>query len=247
MEGIFDRAELLLGKGALEKLQDTRVILFGVGGVGSWCAESLIRTGLGHLTIVDDDVVAVTNVNRQLMATTKSVGEVKVEAMKARLLEINPAAEITAIRTRYSEDTNDVFHLGEYDYVIDCIDSLKDKVSLLVNATNAHRPVVFSSMGAALKIDSTKIGVAEFWKVHGCPLGAALRNRIRHEHLKLGSKVRCVFSPEVLENKGSREFLGGANNPKGPRCPNGSLVHITAIFGNTLAGLVIKDIFSESR
>ena len=229
----------------MNDIQQKRVIVFGVGGVGSWCAESLLRTGIIHLTIVDCDRVSVSNINRQLMATTNSVGRVKVEVMRGRLLEINPEADITALQKLYSEDTNADFHLEQYDYIIDCIDSLKDKMSLLVNATQTPAKV-FSSMGAALKVDPTKIQVAEFWKVHGCPLGAALRKKIKHAGMKLSQHVMCVFSEELLENKGTDTSGEALPTMISKPQTNGSLVHITAIFGFTLAGLVIKDIVAQN-
>lgn len=240
MQGIFNRTELLLGRDALNDIQSKRVIVFGVGGVGSWCVESLVRTGIQHLTIVDSDTVNVSNVNRQLMATTKTIGRMKVEVLRERLLEINPDADITAIQKVYSEETNDSFHLEDYDYIIDCIDSLKDKMSLLIHAT-ATKAKVFSSMGAALKVDPTQIRVAEYWKVRGCPLGAALRKKMKRAKIQLSQKVMCVYSEELLENKGAdtsqkEELLFNKVQT------NGSLSHITAIFGFTIAGLVIKDI-----
>ena len=155
-KGIFKRAELLLGNHLMSKIANTKVIIFGVGGVGSWCAESLIRSGISLLTIVDSDRICVTNINRQLMATTKTVGQVKVEALKTRLLEINPKAEINALQQIYSAETSDSFHLDEYDYIIDAIDSLENKAELIRTATNTKADL-FSSMGAALKMDPTKI------------------------------------------------------------------------------------------
>ena len=129
---LFNRTELLLGKEAMQRISSKRVIIFGVGGVGSWCAECLVREGIAHLTLVDSDVVCVTNCNRQLMATTKTIGEPKVEALRKRLLEINPEAEIVALQKNYSEETSSDFNIDTYDYVIDAIDSLKDKISLIV-------------------------------------------------------------------------------------------------------------------
>ena len=172
-QGIFARSELLLGRSVMDVMATKRVILFGVGGVGSWCAECLIRTGVRNLTIVDSDRICVSNVNRQLMATTETVGQVKVDALKQRLLSINPSAEITALQKIYSAETVDEFHLETYDYIIDAIDSLENKALLIRKACETDA-VFFSSMGAALKMDPTKIAVAEFWKVKGCPLGAAL-------------------------------------------------------------------------
>ena len=146
---IFNRSELLLGHEGMTALDGARVILFGVGGVGSWCAEGLIRAGLTHLTIVDSDCVCPTNLNRQLMATQSTIGQAKVKAMKARLLSINPNAEITALEAMYTEETAEEFRLGDYDYVIDCIDSLRDKCDLILRTTSLLRPTLLSSMGGS--------------------------------------------------------------------------------------------------
>lgn len=250
-KGIFKRAELLLGKEAMDKIAQVRVILFGVGGVGSWCAESLVRTGVKYLTIVDSDKVCETNINRQLMATTKTVGQRKVDVLKARLLDINPDAEITTIAEVYSEEASDSFCIDTYDYVIDAIDSLKHKVHLIKTATRTNAKL-FSSMGAALKMDPTRIKVAEFWKVKGCPLGAALRRKMRQGE-KPAKKFLCVYSDELLENKGIKyEFdesksseLLKQENPSVKAQTNGTLAHVTAVFGFTLASLVIKDICAK--
>lgn len=245
MEGIFNRSELLLGKNAVRTIAQQRVLLVGVGGVGSWCAESLVRSGVCHLTIVDSDRVSVSNINRQLMATTRTVGQVKVDVLRERLLEINPDAEITAIEGVYSHETSADFGLDGYDYIIDCIDSLKDKIDLLVEATRQPRATVYSSMGAALKLDPTRIDVAEFWKVKGCPLGAAMRSRMRRSKLYLRKKVTCVYSEELLTNKGKDDVdcTNGQGQWDAKKAQiNGSLSHITGIYGMTLAGLVIQHI-----
>ena len=142
---IFGRISLLLGSDTLQEIGRRRVIIFGVGGVGSWCAEGLVRSGITHLTIVDSDCVAPTNVNRQLMATTRTIGQVKVDALRQRLLDINPSADITAIREVYTADTAESFHIGSYDYIVDAIDSLKDKALLILSATKTDA-VLFSSM-----------------------------------------------------------------------------------------------------
>lgn len=246
MNDIFNRSELLLGSAGMEALHQMRILLVGVGGVGSWCAESLIRTGLTHLTIVDCDRVCETNINRQLMATTLTVGQYKVDVLRERLLTINPEADIVAMRDVYTPETAPLFHLDQYDYIIDCIDSLKDKINLLVEATRQPRAKVFSSMGAALKLDPTRIEVAEFWKVKGCPLGAAMRSRMRKEKLFLKKKVMCVYSEELLKNQGKAK-----PDDKSPAIfhkvsTNGSLSHITGIYGFTLAGLVIQHIYNRS-
>ena len=151
-QAIFRRAELLLGDEAMGRIAQKRVIIFGVGGVGSWCAESLVRSGIRRLTIVDSDRVAVTNINRQLMATTKTVGQVKVEALKERLLAINPSAEITALQQIFNAETAESFQLGTYDYIIDAIDSLKDKALLILLATSQTKSLLNS---AGLSISKT--------------------------------------------------------------------------------------------
>lgn len=230
-QAIFRRAELLLGDEAMSRIAEKRVIIFGVGGVGSWCAESLVRSGIRKLTIVDSDCVSVTNINRQLMATTKTVGQVKVDALKERLLTINPSAEITALQQVFNADSASQFGLEEYDYIIDAIDSLKDKALLILLACQT-KAKLFSSMGAALKLDPTRIKTAEFWKVTGDPLARALRNRFKRDKQFPKRKFQCVFSDELLENR-----MPIDPDDKG----NGSIVHITAIFGMMLAGLVVQD------
>jgi len=243
-EAIFGRVELLLGHEALERIASKRVIIFGVGGVGSWCAESLVRSGIRRLTIVDPDRVCTTNINRQLMATINTVGQPKVEVLEARLLSINPDAEITTLRKVFTAETAEEFGIGNYDYVIDAIDSLKDKAALILKTlqTNAH---LYSSMGAALKLDPTRIRVAEFWKVQGDPLARALRKKFKHQQQFPEKKFMCVYSDELLQNQGTvsteDEVPAMFNKPQ----TNGTLAHITAIFGFMLAGLVIQDIIGK--
>lgn len=236
-KAIFRRLELLLGDEAMDCIAEKRVIIFGVGGVGSWCAESLVRSGIRKLTIVDSDHVSVTNINRQLMATTKTVGQVKVDVLKERLLDINPSAEITALQQIFSAETASEFCLEEYDYIIDAIDSLKDKALLILMACQT-KAKFFSSMGAALKLDPTRIRTAEFWKVTGDPLARALRNRFKRDKTFPKHKFLCVYSDELLENK-----MPIDPDDKG----NGSIVHITAVFGFMLAGLVVQDVVKKEN
>ncbi len=258
--GLFQRSELLLGAETMERIAQCRVIIFGVGGVGSWCAESLVRSGIRELTIVDSDRVCITNVNRQLMATTKTIGRVKVDALRERLLEINPSAHIDALQKIYSKETADDFQLETYDYVIDAIDSLEQKCHLILHA--CRLPVrFFSCMGAALKMDPTAVRVDEFWKVKGCPLARAIRQRFKRNKTFPARKFKCIYSEEVLENKGvnrscgtsaclcpkNRDAEGDPTLANHEWCSskaqiNGTMCHTTAIFGFTLAGLVIQDI-----
>jgi len=262
-KGIFQRTELLFGSEKMDQISQKKVIIFGIGGVGSWCAESLVRTGIRHLTIVDSDLVCITNINRQLHATVQTVGEVKTDALKKRLLEINPTAEIQTIQRIYESATSESFDLESYDYIIDAIDSLSNKIDLIRKATRT-KAVFFSSMGASLKIDPTRIRVAEFWKVKGCPLGHIVRKKIRKGDLP-AKEFLCVYSEELLENKGSGASCGTdkclcpkmKNAPGDPELAdhewcsqkaviNGTVAHITAIYGFTIAGLVIQHIYNEN-
>jgi len=237
-QDIFLRSELLLGTDVMRRMGAASVIVFGVGGVGSWCAESLVRSGIGRMTIVDSDCVSPSNVNRQLMATTESIGRPKVEVLRRRLLSINPAAEITALQKVFCEETAEEFHIGDYDYIIDAIDSLKDKALLILMACQTDARL-FSSMGAALKMDPQRIRVTEFWKVEGDPLARALRKRFKSKKLFPERKFQCVWSPERLENKRQEKENG--------RQVNGTIVHTTAIFGFTLASLVVQDIAKKGE
>lgn len=261
---IFRRTELLIGEEAMTELSDKKVIIFGVGGVGSWCAESLIRSGIRQLTIVDSDRVCITNINRQLMATMRTIGQVKVDALRERLLSINPQADIMTMQRIFTKETAEEFNLDSYDYIIDAIDSLSDK-ALLIELACKTRARLFSSMGAALKMDPTRIHVAEFWKVTGDPLARALRNRFKRLKVFPKRKFQCVFSDELLPNKGQNATCGTGQClcPKakeGPGDPvlvnhewcsskaqiNGTLAHITAIFGFMLAGLVMTDVVNST-
>ena len=264
MNPLFQRTELLLGQEAMESLASKHVIIFGVGGVGSWCAESLVRSGIRHLTVVDSDCVAESNVNRQLMATTSTLGQPKVEVLRKRLLDINPEATVVAIQKTYSAETANDFPLNSYDYVIDAIDSLKDKALLILMACQTEARL-FSSMGAALKMDPMRIRVSEFWKVQGDPLARALRKKFKSQGQFPKRKFKCVFSDELLQNKGHNATCGTERClcPKAMSGPgdksllnhewcsskaqiNGTIAHITAIFGFILAGLVISDIQKKS-
>lgn len=234
----FSRVERLVGPEGLARLQAARVILFGVGGVGGWCAEALVRSGVGHLTIVDPDCVEESNLNRQITATVPAIGRPKVEVLRERLLAINPLCSVTALQERYTLGCD--FGLASYDCVVDAIDSLTDKVHLLLEAS-ACPGALFSSMGAACKMDPTQVRVAEFFEVRGCPLGAALRKRMRKNGTLPAKKFLCVYDEEVLPN------LGAALTPDaGKAIVNGTLAPVTGIFGFTLAGLVTQHILGKS-
>lgn len=239
-DGRLNRVELLVGADAMRRIRDARVIVFGVGGVGSWAAEALVRSGISDLTIVDADRVAESNINRQLMATSSTVGEIKVDVLRRRLLDIAPDARVTAVYRRYEAATADDFDLESYDYVIDAIDSLADKALLIANATRLRRKL-FSSMGAALKMDPSRVKTGEFRTVTGCRLAAALRRKFKQTGMYPARKFKCVYSDELVPNRGTCTDNTGAMT-FGKAVTNGALCHITAIFGMTLAGLVIDDI-----
>lgn len=238
---IFSRTERLIGAEGLQRLSETRVILFGLGGVGSWTAEALIRSGLGSITLVDADRVATSNINRQSIAFLSTVGRSKAELLRDRLLDINPTAEIIARHELYTSDTAASFNLDDYDYVIDAIDSLSDKALLQVNACRSRARLV-ASMGAALKMDPTRIRVDEFRNVKGCRLAAALRNKYKRTGVWPARKFKCVWSDELLPNQGVETTDNSGAMSFGKVSFNGAMCHITAIFGFTLAGLVIDSI-----
>ena len=231
MNEFFSRSEALLGEQSMEALRSKRVIIFGVGGVGSWAAEALIRTGLTHLTLVDGDTVQASNINRQLPATRETIGMPKVEALKARLLTINPEAQISTVPEMMNDAWLQANGLSEYDYVIDAIDSVNDKVDLILYATRVRGLKIFSSMGAALRFDPTQVTTAELMAIKGDALAKAVRVRMKKMDRYPYKKVRCVYSTEQAQ-----------------RCEErGSLMQVTAVFGCTLASLVIDDIRKASQ
>ena len=222
---MFTRTTQLIGEDGFRALQNARVILFGVGGVGGWCAETLLRTGIGHLTLVDFDKVDTTNLNRQVVATHDNIGQSKVIEMQKRLLSICPDADVEAIERQYNAETAASFDLAQYDIVVDAIDMVDCKALLLYNATHAGCKV-FSSMGAGRKTDPQKIRTAEFWKVQGCPLARALRTRIKKEKLLPASKIQCVYSEEIAGDQGT-------------------LAPVVGVFGMTLAAMVVEELIKE--
>lgn len=224
MEDFFSRSEALLGSERMATLRQKKVIIFGVGGVGSWCAECLIRTGLTHLTLVDGDTVQASNLNRQLPATRETIGRYKVDALRERLLQINPEAQIEALPVMVNEEWIAANGLP-YDYVIDAIDDVAAKVHLIICATRA-RVKIFSSMGAALRFDPTQVTTGELMTIQGDALAKAVRARMKKLGVKPYRKVKCVYSTEQAQRCETR----------------GSLMQVTAVFGCVLAGLVIDSV-----
>ena len=220
-----------MGTESMTQLQSVRVILFGIGGVGSWCAEALIRTGLIHLTIVDGDTVQPSNLNRQLPATQATLGRPKVEALKERLLAINPDADIETIYAYYGEnglskDGLVHFDLSSFRYIIDAIDDVQAKTDLILYASRVRGCKIFSSMGAALRIDPTQVTTGELMSIKGDALAKAVRMRMKKLERYPNKKIRCVYSTEQAQRCETR----------------GSLMQVTAVFGCTLASLIIRDL-----
>ena len=228
----FRRTELLMGAAAFDAVSRMRVAVFGVGGVGSWCAEALVRTGVGGVMLVDDDRVAASNVNRQLPATSRTVGRLKVEAMRERLLEINPAAEIEARAERYAPESAERFRLVGFDVVVDAIDSVACKAALIRHALSVEGLLLVSSMGAAGRTDPARIRVTPFEEVVGDGLARALRHRFRRDGAGLPRSFTCVWSDEPCVNHGERRPEDGA--------ANGSFAPVTAAFGLHLAAVALR-------
>jgi tRNA A37 threonylcarbamoyladenosine dehydratase len=256
------RVEMLLGAPVMEKLMKTRVIIFGVGGVGSWCAESLIRSGVLNLTIVDSDIVCPTNINRQLQATSRNIGESKVRELQKRLLEINPEAGISARHAAYDGTTCSGFDLGSFDYIVDAIDSIKNKILLIENCVKSGAGI-FSSMGAAAKSDPSKIRTDLLSNTKNCPLAREVRRGLRRDGVT--TDIMCVYSEELPSSPFIETLCGSGEcecviDREDFSCKtgetsvdwcgrkkriNGAVVHITAIFGFTLAGLVVNDLLKK--
>lgn len=243
---IFNRTLRLIGRKAFSRLTEVKVIIFGIGGVGSWVAEALARSGVSHITIVDADRVAISNINRQLPALMSTVNNAKVEVMGQRLLDMDSHIVVKCMEMRYDADTASRFDLNSYDYVIDCIDSLADKALLINNATRSTA-TLYSSMGAALKLDPSRIKVADLSKVQGCRLAAALRHKFKKIGEYPAHKFKCVYSDEVLPNHDDVPDDETGGMTFGKVVVNGAVCHITAIFGMTLASLVINDVVDKCR
>jgi len=231
----FVRSEALLGAAAMRRLAAAHVLVVGVGGVGSWCAEALARTGLGHIALVDDDTVVASNLNRQCPATAATLGRPKVEAMKERLFAVNPDCEVKAIYARFPSSALPSVLCPLPSLVIDAIDSVDCKAELILEATEAGVPLV-SSMGAALRTDPTKVRVTRFEKVEGDGLAKALRQRFRRLQRFPAAKFPCVWSGEAVRGAGFSQAVG---RPLPRSAEKGSLMTVTATFGMCLASEAI--------
>ena len=235
MKEIFSRSALLLGEEGIEKLNKSKVAVFGVGGVGGYVAEALARSGVGHFVLVDNEGVSITNINRQIIATTKTVGRDKVEVMRERILEINPEADVEIRKCFYLPENADTFDFSNYSYVVDAVDTVTAKLEIIVRAKEADVPVI-SSMGAGNKLDPTKFEVADIYKTSVCPLAKVMRHECKKRGIK---KLKVVYSKEE-----SMKPIMNSNVeiPEGKRAIPGSVAFVPSVAGLIIAGEVVKDI-----
>lgn len=244
----FSRQEILIGKAAMQRLNDSRVAVFGIGGVGTYCVEGLVRAGVGHLVLIDDDLICLTNLNRQLHGTRKTVGTPKVEAMKARVLDINPKADVEIFQKFYLPGSSDELVRSDYDYIVDTVDTVTAKIDLILNAKRLSIPVI-SCMGAGNKLDPTRFEVADIYETSVCPLARVIRKELRKRGVE---SLKVVYSNEVpIEPQFTEDTSCAANCvcPKGTqrtctirRAIPGSVSFVPSVAGLIIAGVVVKDL-----
>ncbi len=244
----FSRTELLLGNEAMEKLSKSRVAVFGIGGVGGFTVEALARSGVGTFDLFDDDKVCLTNINRQIIATRKTIGKYKVEVMKERILDINPNAVVNTHQTFYSPEIADQYNFSEYTYIVDAIDTVTAKIELVMRANQSNVPII-SSMGAGNKLDPTMFEVADIYKTSVCPLAKVMRKELRVRGIK---KLKVVYSKELPRKPLEDMSISCKSNcicPPGAerKCTDrraipGSTSFVPSVAGLIIAGEVIKDI-----
>ncbi len=236
MQNLFSRTELLLGKEAMEKLASSRVAVFGIGGVGGYTVEALVRSGIGAIDIIDNDIVCPTNINRQIYATTKTIGEYKVDVATRRIAEINPDVVVRSYKTFYMPDTSDQFDFNNYDYIVDAIDTVTGKLELIVQADNANTPII-SSMGAGNKLDPTAFEVTDIYKTSVCPLAKVMRRELKQRGIK---KLKVVYSKEIPLTPLEINQCSDETSSSGRRQTPGSTAFVPSVVGLIIAGEVIK-------
>ena len=244
----FSRTELLLGKEGMERLARARVAVFGIGGVGGYAVEALARSGVGALDLIDDDKVCLTNLNRQIFATRRTVGQYKVDVAKARILDINPNAQVTTYRTFYLPDTADQFDFTQYDYIIDAIDTVTGKLMLAEQAQATGTPII-SCMGAGNKLDPTAFEVTDITKTSMCPLARIMRRELKKRgvaHLKVVYSKEQALTPREDDSISCRTHCvcppGTARKCTQRRQVPGSTAFVPSVAGLIAAGEVIRDL-----
>lgn len=249
MSDQFSRTELLLGKAAMEKLEKSRVAVFGIGGVGGYVCEALARSGVRHLDLIDHDKVSLTNINRQIIATRKTIGGDKVDVMKERILEINPDADVKIYKCFFLPENGDEFPFEEYDYIVDAVDTVTAKIGLVMTAEEKGIPII-SSMGAGNKLDASQFKVADIYQTKVCPLAKVMRRELKKRNIK---KLKVVYSEEIpitpilfadscteCQETDMESFM--EEQSTGKRVVPGSVAFVPSVAGLIIAGEVIKDL-----
>ena len=244
----FSRTQLLLGGEAMKKLSESRVAVFGVGGVGGYACEALVRSGVGHFDLIDDDKVCLTNLNRQIIATRKTVGKYKTDVMKERMLEINPEVDVTIHKCFFLPENADEFPFSEYDYVIDAVDTVTAKLELVMKCRELNVPII-SSMGAGNKLDASAFRVADIYKTKMCPLAKVMRRELKKRGVR---KLKVVYSEEKPTRPIEDMSVSCRTNcicPPGAahKCTErrdipGSVAFVPSVAGLIIAGEVVKDL-----
>lgn len=244
----FSRTQLLLGEEAMEKLKNSRVAVFGIGGVGGYVCEALVRTGVGHFDLIDKDEVSLTNINRQIIATHKTIGRYKAEVMKERMLDINPDVDVTVHNCFFLPENADEFPFEQYDYVVDAVDTVTAKIALVMKCREKNVPII-SSMGAGNKLDGSAFKVADIYKTSMCPLAKVMRHELKKRGVK---KLKVVYSEEIptrplmdlsegcigddnCSSEAQSQYSGRKDTP-------GSVAFVPSVAGLVIGGEVIKDL-----
>lgn len=249
----FSRTQLLLGKEAMDKLKNSRVAVFGIGGVGGYVCEALVRSGVGHFDLIDDDKVCLTNLNRQIIATRKTVGQYKTDVMKERMLDINPDIEVNVHKCFFLPENAEEFPFAQYDYVVDAVDTVTAKIELVMKAKEMEVPII-SSMGAGNKLDPSAFRVADIYKTKMCPLAKVMRRELKQRGVK---KLKVVYSEEKPTRPLEDMAISCRNQcicPPGAKhkCTArrdipGSVAFVPSVVGLIIAGEVIKNLTVEER
>lgn len=247
----FARTRLTFGKDNMEKLYNARVIIFGIGGVGSYAVEALVRSGIGAIDIVDDDKICLSNLNRQLFALQSTIGKDKVDVAEERIHDINPDCKVTKWKTFFMPDTANLFDFSQYDYIVDCIDTVTGKLEIITRAKALKKPVI-SCMGAGNKVDPTKLKVADITRTSVCPLARVMRNELKKRHIK---RLKVVFSTETAippkSDEASDETDTGFEDASGitparkgspKKQTPGSNAFVPSVAGMIIAAEVVKDL-----
>ena len=244
----FSRTQLLLGEDAIRRMSSARVAVFGIGGVGGYVCEALVRSGVGAFDLIDDDKVCLTNLNRQIIATRKTIGKYKVDVMKERMLEINPDADVRVHKCFFLPENEDEFDFSEYDYVVDAVDTVTAKLSLIMKAKSAGVPVI-SSMGAGNKLDPGRFKIADIYETSVCPLARVMRRELKKRNIK---DLKVVYSDEPAVTPIEDMSIscrancvcppGAAHKCTERRAIPGSTAYVPAVAGLMLAGEIVKDL-----